>query len=194
MSLDFLEYEEQFGRLWHRLVGGRASLPRFPEAAVRLEDERRRLAVLFRGLGGDHGLELVAGSASGSRHRLRLTQRLGMAEERLLRAERTAELVLLPAVLDCLPSKVLNRDLYVWLVAFLAGGKRLPPEADPLRRDVLRLREVQRLSNEGITLAGIQRILALEEEVERLRARLDQLTSEQRSTALVVWRPQPRRA
>ena len=40
MSLDFLEYEEQFGRLWHRLVGGRASLPRFPEAAVRLEDER----------------------------------------------------------------------------------------------------------------------------------------------------------
>jgi MerR family transcriptional regulator/heat shock protein HspR len=61
-------------------------------------------------------------------------------------------------------------------------------------RDVLRLREVQRLSNEGITLAGIQRILALEEEVERLRARLDQLTSEQRSTALVVWRPQPRRA
>lgn len=61
-------------------------------------------------------------------------------------------------------------------------------------RDVLRLRQVQRLSNEGITLAGIQRILALEEEVERLRARLDQLTSEQRSTALVVWRPQPRRA
>ena len=142
MSLDFLEYEEQFGRLWHRLVGGRASLPRFPEAAVRLEDERRRLAVLFRGLGGDHGLELVAGSISSSRHRLRLSQRLGMAEERLQRAERTAELVLLPVVLDCLPSKTLNRDLYVWLVAFLAGGRRLPPEADPLRRDVLRLREV----------------------------------------------------
>ena len=58
MSLAFLEYEEQFGRLWDRVVGGRASLPRFPEAAVALEDERRRLAVLFRAMGGDQGLEL----------------------------------------------------------------------------------------------------------------------------------------
>jgi nitric oxide reductase NorD protein len=108
MSLAFLEYEEQFGRLWDRLVGGRASLPRFPEAAVRLEDERRRLAVLFRGMGGDHGLELVAASAVASGHRLRLAQRLGMAEERLVRAERTARLVLLPPVLDCLPSSALT--------------------------------------------------------------------------------------
>ncbi|MGD9508248.1 MAG: nitric oxide reductase activation protein NorD [Geminicoccaceae bacterium] len=140
MSLAFLEYEEQFGRLWDRLVGGRASLPRFPQAAVRLDTERRRLAVLFRGLGGDQGLELVAGGAATSRHRLRLTQKLGMAEERLVGAERTAQLVLLPPLLDCLPSAALNRDLYVWLVAFLAGGDHLPSEPDPLRRDVLRLR------------------------------------------------------
>jgi len=172
VSLDFLEYEEQFGRLWHRLIGGRASLPRFPEAAVRLEDERRRLVVLFRGLGGDHGLELVAGSASGSRHRLRLVQRLGMAEERLVRAERTAELVLLPAVLDCLPSKALNRDLYVWLVAFLAGGRHLPSEADPLRRDVLRLRE------------AAARTAAVLEEFPGLRARHQAL-----GAALLSLRP-----
>jgi nitric oxide reductase NorD protein len=142
MSLAFLEYEEQFGRLWDRLVGGRASLPRFPEAAVRLEDERRRLAVLFRGMGGDHGLELVAASAVASGHRLRLAQRLGMAEERLVRAERTARLVLLPPVLDCLPSSALNRDLYVWLIAYLAGGDQSASEPDPLRQDVARLRAV----------------------------------------------------
>ncbi len=140
MSLAFLEYEEQFGRLWHRLIGTRASLPRFPEAAVRLEDERKRLAVLFRGLGGDPGLELVAGGPATSRHRLRLAQRLGMADERLARAERTGQLVLLPPVLDFLPTAELNHDLYVWLVAFLAGGEHHAPDSDPLRRDVTSLR------------------------------------------------------
>ncbi|MFO1075690.1 MAG: protein norD, partial [Geminicoccaceae bacterium] len=140
MSLAVLEYEEQFGRLWHRLVGERASLPHFPEAAVRLEDERRRLGVLFRGIGGDPGLELVAGAPAGSPHRLRLLQRLGMAEERLVAAERTAELVILPPLLDCLPTPALNRDLFVWLVAFLAGAAPAPGDGDPLRRDILRLR------------------------------------------------------
>lgn len=146
MSLAFLEYEEQFGRLWDRLVGGRASLQRFPEAAVSLEAERRRLAVLFRGLGGDPGLELVASSEAVSSHRLRALQRLGMSEERLARAERTGELVLLPPVLDCLPSAALNRDLYVWLVAYLAGAEPQGTEPDPLRRDVLRLRHAARRS------------------------------------------------
>jgi MerR family transcriptional regulator/heat shock protein HspR len=54
-------------------------------------------------------------------------------------------------------------------------------------RDISRLREVQRLSTDGINLTGIQRILDLESEVERLRGRL-----ERTSTALVVWRPQRR--
>ena len=72
MSLALLEYEEQFGRLWNRLVGNQPSWPRFPEAAVTLEAERRRLAVLFRGMGGHPGLELVAGTAAVSGHRLRL--------------------------------------------------------------------------------------------------------------------------
>jgi len=59
-------------------------------------------------------------------------------------------------------------------------------------RDIARLREVQRLSTEGINLTGITRILALEAEVERLRGRLTELHREQNSTALVVWRPQRR--
>ncbi|MDO8106295.1 helix-turn-helix transcriptional regulator [Isoptericola sp. b441] len=43
-------------------------------------------------------------------------------------------------------------------------------------RDVQTLREVQRLSqDEGINLAGIKRILALESEVERLQAEVDAL-------------------
>jgi MerR family transcriptional regulator/heat shock protein HspR len=56
-------------------------------------------------------------------------------------------------------------------------------------RDIERLREVQRLSDEGINLEGIRRILHLEAEVAMLRVRIDQLSAAQRSTALVVYRP-----
>ncbi|MFO1075937.1 MAG: protein norD, partial [Geminicoccaceae bacterium] len=80
MSLAFIEYEEQFGRLWDHVVGGRASMPRFAAAAVALDEQRRRLGVLFRGLGGDQGLEIVAAGPASSGHRLSLRQKLGMAE------------------------------------------------------------------------------------------------------------------
>lgn len=46
-------------------------------------------------------------------------------------------------------------------------------------RDVAVLREVQRLSqDEGVSLAGIKRILELENQVEALRSRVDELSVE----------------
>ncbi|KAA2248454.1 helix-turn-helix transcriptional regulator [Solihabitans fulvus] len=94
------------------------------------------------------------------------------------------------------------------------GGRRYS------MRDIVLLREVQRLSQEdGVNLAGIKRIIDLENEVDALRSRLLELTEElaaahvaaeqaaatvhasyrrdlvpvRRETALVVWKPQPRR-
>jgi MerR family transcriptional regulator, heat shock protein HspR len=72
-------------------------------------------------------------------------------------------------------------------------------------RDIERLREVSRLSSDGVNLAGIQRILELQTEVEMLRAQAGVLLAEvqrlrpslharpstEPSTALVVWRPRP---
>lgn len=52
------------------------------------------------------------------------------------------------------------------------GGRRYSS------RDIDRLREVQRLSTEGVSLAGIQRILDLELETEALRSRLAQVLAE----------------
>lgn len=53
------------------------------------------------------------------------------------------------------------------------GGRRYSA------RDVAQLREVQRLSQEeGVSLAGIQRILDLENHVAALRIRLAELTAE----------------
>jgi MerR family transcriptional regulator, heat shock protein HspR len=60
-------------------------------------------------------------------------------------------------------------------------------------RDVHRLKEVQRLAADGVNLSGIIRILDLEEQLDRVRRRVDALESAQRSTALVVWRPERRR-
>ena len=66
-----LELEETVGRFWHRLIGAAESYPHHPEAAVSLEPLRHRLAVFFRGLGGQQGIRLAAcgSSPSGRRER-----------------------------------------------------------------------------------------------------------------------------
>ena len=93
------------------------------------------------------------------------------------------------------------------------GGRRYS------MRDIALLREVQRLSQEdGVNLAGIKRIIELENQVDALRARITELTEEltaaymaaeqaaaaahasyrrdlvplNQQTALVVWRPKRR--
>jgi len=88
-------------------------------------------------------------------------------------------------------------------------------------RDIELLREVQRLSqDEGVNLAGVKRIIELDNEVQELRERLAELTAELAAahaaaeqaaaavhasyrrdlvprradqTAIVVWKPQRRR-
>jgi MerR family transcriptional regulator, heat shock protein HspR len=91
------------------------------------------------------------------------------------------------------------------------GGRRYSA------RDIALLREVQRLSQvEGVNLAGVKRIIELEQLVDELRARLDEMAAEltaaraaaeqaatavhasyrrdlvpvDRRSALVVWRPE----
>jgi MerR family transcriptional regulator/heat shock protein HspR len=86
-------------------------------------------------------------------------------------------------------------------------------------RDIAQLREVQRLSQEeGVNLAGVKRIIELENQVDALRARVAELTEElamayaaadqaaaavhasyrkdlvpmRQQTALVVWKPRRR--
>ena len=58
------------------------------------------------------------------------------------------------------------------------GGTRLYSE-----RDLDRLRLIQRLTTElGLNLAGVERVLALEDELQRMRARLERLRLIQRLT------------
>jgi MerR family transcriptional regulator/heat shock protein HspR len=73
------------------------------------------------------------------------------------------------------------------------GGTRLYSE-----RDLERLRAIQRLTTElGLNLAGVQRVLTLEDEMQQLRSRVERLERQMREEVervhkqyrrdLVVW-------
>jgi len=142
--LDFLELEETVGQFWHRLVGRAATYPRYPELGVSLDEVRAPLAVFFRGLGGEAGVQLAGTAARASSHRLNFFHRLGVAEERLEQPGRDTATLFLPPKIDLFPSAALNRSLYLWLAAYFAHVPTEPIlEADPLRRDILVLRRVQ---------------------------------------------------
>jgi MerR family transcriptional regulator/heat shock protein HspR len=75
------------------------------------------------------------------------------------------------------------------------GNTRLYSE-----RDLERLREIQHLTSElGLNLAGVERVLRLEDELQRMRAHLDRMEREMRAAIsqvhktykreLVVYRP-----
>jgi len=65
-----------------------------------------------------------------------------------------------------------------------SGNTRLYSEAD-----LERLRLIQRLTTElGLNLAGVERVLALEDELQRMRARLDRLEREMREAVVEVHR------
>jgi MerR family transcriptional regulator, heat shock protein HspR len=55
------------------------------------------------------------------------------------------------------------------------GGSRRYSE-----EDIERLRRIQDLTNEGLNLAGVKRVMDLEDEVERLRAALTQTQADAR--------------
>ena len=57
-----------------------------------------------------------------------------------------------------------------------AGNTRLYSDAD-----VERLRVIQRLTNElGLNLAGVERVLVMEDELQRMRRRLERMEQEMR--------------
>lgn len=135
--LDFLEFEETVGRAWHRLVGNTATWPRHPDHAVRLEDVRPVLAVCFRGFGGEGAVQIAPARGRTSTHRLRLRQRMGLGEEKLVQPGRDHATLMLPGEIALFPDRGLNLDLYVWLAAAMAV---MPLDAvthdDPLQRDL----------------------------------------------------------
>ncbi len=111
--------EEFVGKHWHRFITRRAQ-DHHPEAAVRLEEIRAPLALLFRAFGGDGGLKIEAARPEEHGARRSLLQRLAGTGKHAALAWRDAETLRLPAEIDLYPHRELNRDLYYWLAALAA--------------------------------------------------------------------------
>ncbi|TYO67700.1 VWA domain-containing protein [Bradyrhizobium hipponense] len=145
--LDFLELEETVGRAWHRLIGGTASYPVHAEHAVSLAQVRGRIAVMFRALGGESGVQIASAGLRRSGHRLGWRQRIGLGDERLDQPGRDAATIFLPDRIAIFDDRALNGSLYRWLAAWFAVAPvETSEEADPLRRDLLMLRRASEIT------------------------------------------------
>lgn len=142
---EFLELEESVGKAWHRLVGSTSSMPRYPQAAISFYDVKPVLATCFRGFGGETAAQLGPAHARSSGHRLRLRQLVGLGEEKTAPAARDRGVVQLPPVIDLFPEIALNRDLYIWLAAYMAQMELTATDAkDALNADVAALDTAKR--------------------------------------------------
>jgi nitric oxide reductase NorD protein len=130
------EPEESVGKLWHAYAS-RLDAPGVHDGArVDLSEVAGRLAVLFRGLGGDPAVEVKAVAEETSRHRLSLLRRLGTPQERVPRPSFDGAALRLPASLAVFPAREANGVLYLWLGACAAFAPAAPDHADPLAADL----------------------------------------------------------
>ncbi|GGI97905.1 nitric oxide reductase activation protein NorD [Halopseudomonas pertucinogena] len=117
--------EEAVGIRWHRLIT-RLAGSGFPDAAVRLEDEGPRLAMVFRALSGDPGLAIKASTDRNINTWRPLAHRLAGTGRRHALAWREADALRVPESLAVFPDSSLNRDLYLWLTAMASQASALP--------------------------------------------------------------------
>lgn len=152
-ALEPWEPEETVGKIWHRWAS-RFDAPdaHYPQVTVHLEHEIARLAVLFRGLGGDPSVELRPAAAEVSHHRLSWRRRLGTWAETVPQATYDGEILRLPATFDLFPDAALNRALYTWLTACAATVPALPalPD-DPLAADLSYVHAGQQITLRTLT-------------------------------------------
>ena len=150
---EFLELEETVGKFWHRLVGSTSSMPRYPQSAVAFDDVKPILATCFRGFGGEATAQLGPAHARTSSHRLRLRQLVGLGEEKMALACRDLGVVMLPPTIDIFPDPALNRDLYIWLAAYMAQMRLEPRAGGDLLHADLKALEAARTNIETVLAA-----------------------------------------
>ena len=133
------EPEETVGKLWHGWASGFDAVPMHEDARVRLDEVSGRLAVLFRGLGGDHSVEMRPAADRVSRHRLSWRRKLGTEAEALPQAAFDGGILRMPASLALLPTPEANGALYLWMAAYAAHVVAPRAPGDPLQRDLAAL-------------------------------------------------------
>ena len=144
LDIEPWEPEETVGKLWHRFAS-RLELPQVhDEARVGLVEVGGRLAVLFRGLGGDPAVEIKPVADEQSRHRMSLMRWLGNEAEGVARASFDGAALRLPESLAIFPAREANAALYLWLAvasASAVAADSMPD--DPFQADVMALHAVR---------------------------------------------------
>ncbi|MFA7241879.1 MAG: nitric oxide reductase [Sulfuricellaceae bacterium] len=112
--------EEYVGALWHQFIT-RAADRRYPQEVVQLAQIGKTAGIVFRALGGDSGLSIKAASATEHGARRTLLERVAGSNRKAELTWLDDEILRLPGSLDLLPSRALNRDLYLWLIALAAA-------------------------------------------------------------------------
>lgn len=134
------EPEETIGKLWHELASRLDAPSNHDGARVNLTEVGGRLAVLFRGLGGNPATDLKAVAHEQSNHRLSFLRKLGTAQERSPRSSFDGESLRLPESLAVFPAREANAALYLWLAACAAHAGTVAEHDDPLLADIAALR------------------------------------------------------
>ena len=147
------EPEETIGKLWHAFASRLDAPEAHHGAAVDLSEVSGRLAVFFRGLGGDTSVEIRPVSAEISRHRLSFRRRLGAEAEHLPRASFDGEALRLPDRLAVFPSREANAALYLWLAAAAAHAPDYSPKDDALQADLRSIANAQAMTNATLAAA-----------------------------------------
>ncbi|MDE2368849.1 MAG: hypothetical protein KGN16_07735 [Burkholderiales bacterium] len=111
--------EERVGIWWHRIVT-RWAATEHRDAAVELTTMSDELGLLFRALGGAHGLRIDAAAARRHGARRGWADRLAGTRLRVAQAACDEESLRLPPTLAIYPERALNRALYRWLAALAA--------------------------------------------------------------------------
>lgn len=137
------EPEESVGKLWHALASRLDADPVHDGARVHLSEVGGRLAVLFRGLGGDPAVEVKAVADETSHHRLSLLRRLGTWAETAPRASFDGAALRLPDSLAVFPAREANAALYLWLASAAAHAGAPVEHDDPLHADLAALAAAQ---------------------------------------------------
>ncbi|MFD2249476.1 nitric oxide reductase NorD protein [Pseudochelatococcus lubricantis] len=176
VEIEFWEPEESVGKLWHAFAS-RLDAPVVHDGArVRLAEVSGRLAVLFRGLGGNPAVELKAAVQEVSRHRLSFRRRLAVEAEKLPHASFDGEVLRLPESLAVFPERAANAALYVWLAAMVAHAPARIAQDDPLRADLAAIAAARRMTRATLVhapgLAALHTDLAAAHLAARPRRRL----------------------
>ncbi|MBP9181656.1 MAG: VWA domain-containing protein [Fuscovulum sp.] len=149
------EPEESVGKLWHAFASRLDGDPIHDGARVLLSQVGGRLAVLFRGLGGDAAVEIKPVGMETSHHRLSFLRKLGTWAETSPRASFDGATLRLPESLAVFPVAEANAALYVWLAAAAVAlrDREATETSDPLQADLAAIETARAMTESALANA-----------------------------------------